>query len=60
MRHSQKTILARLLLALVLAALLAACSPENGRARGGGPGADTGNKPATLMPKSKIYTSNDT
>ncbi|MCG8350670.1 MAG: hypothetical protein MI924_23115 [Chloroflexales bacterium] len=59
MHYFRKTVWVRLLLTLVLAALLAACGPENGRARGGGPGADIGNKPANLLPQSKIYTSND-
>lgn len=51
---------------LVLAALtglaiaaLAACGPEDGRARGGGPGADVGNKPANIEPHSKVYPSTD-
>lgn len=32
-------------LACLCAALLAACSPEAERTRGGGPGGDTGNRP---------------
>lgn len=41
---------------LVLAAVpwLAGCSPEDGRARGGGPGADVGNRPTVVRPPSKI------
>ena len=37
--------------ALVLVAVLAltACSPEASRARGGGPGADVGNRKATVQ-----------
>jgi hypothetical protein len=42
------------LLAALLA--LAACGPEDGRARGGGPGADVGNRTATVVPKSKVFT----
>jgi hypothetical protein len=45
------------LLATVLA--LAACGPEDGRARGGGPGADGGNKPAQVLPRSKVFTGED-
>jgi len=33
-----------------------ACGPEAGRLRGGGPGADVGNKPPTVVPKSKVFT----
>ena len=36
-------------------ALLAACGPEDGRARGGGPGGDANNKPAVVVPKSKVF-----
>jgi hypothetical protein len=32
------------LIALLASGLLAACSPEAGRTRGGGPGADVGNR----------------
>jgi hypothetical protein len=43
-------------LALLLAMLLHACSsPEDGRVRGGGPGADVGNKAAEAKPKSKVF-----
>ena len=43
-------------LALLLATALAACgSPEDGRARGGGPGADVGNKSAQFKPDSKVF-----
>jgi hypothetical protein len=38
---------------LVLA--LAACGPEDGRPRGGGPGGDANNKPAVVVPKSKVF-----
>jgi hypothetical protein len=34
----------------------AACGPEDGRARGGGAGADGGNKPATVAPRSKVFS----
>jgi len=44
-------------LALLLATMLAACSPEDGRARGGGPGADVGNKSAQFKPDSKVFQS---
>ena len=46
-----------MVLLLAALALLAACGPEDGRARGGGAGADVGNKPATVQPKSKVFTS---
>jgi hypothetical protein len=49
----------RLSIILLLAALalaLAACGPEDGRARGGGEGGDSGNKPAQVVPKSKVFT----
>ena len=43
-------------LALLLATTLVACaSPEDGRARGGGPGADVGNKSAQFKPDSKVF-----
>lgn len=43
-------------LALLLAMTLAACSsPEDGRARGGGPGADVGNKSMQFKPDSKVF-----
>ncbi len=45
-------------LALLLATMLAACSsPEDGRARGGGAGADVGNKSAQFKPDSKVFQS---
>jgi hypothetical protein len=48
-------------LALLLAMVLAACgSPEDGRARGGGPGADVGNKSAQFTPESKVFQSSTT
>ena len=50
----------RILAALLLAALLAACSPESGRARGGGPGASGDNIPAGgLVPASKVFNSEE-
>jgi len=45
--------LAIAIFAMLLA--LAACGPEDGRARGGGPGADVGNKPAQFQPQSKVF-----
>ena len=43
-------------LAFLLATTLAACSsPEDGRARGGGPGADMGNKSVQFTPDSKVF-----
>lgn len=36
-------------LVCALALLLAACSPEASRVRGGGPGADTGNRAAEVQ-----------
>jgi hypothetical protein len=41
--------------ALLLTALLAGCGPEDGRARGGGPGADIGNHPVNFKPRSKVF-----
>ena len=49
--------LRHVVLALLLATMLAACSPEDGRARGGGPGADVGNKSAQFKPDSKVFQS---
>jgi hypothetical protein len=40
--------MARLLALALIAAALAACSPEATRARGGGPGADVGNRGAQV------------
>jgi hypothetical protein len=46
----------RLAIGLVVMLLaLTACGPEDGRARGGGAGADVGNKPAQLQPQSKVF-----
>ncbi len=45
----------RIALALLALALLAACGPEDGRARGGGSGGDANNKPAVMQPKSKVF-----
>ena len=44
------------LLALLLALACAACGPEDARPRGGGAGADGGNKPATVVPHSKVFS----
>jgi hypothetical protein len=50
-----------LALALLLATTLAACSsPEEGRARGGGAGADVGNTSSQFKPDSKIFRSSIT
>ncbi|HJZ49187.1 MAG TPA: hypothetical protein VKE41_18545 [Roseiflexaceae bacterium] len=54
MRSSTRQYLVMALLAAALAC--AACGPEDGRPRGGGPGADGGNKPATVVPKSKVFS----
>jgi hypothetical protein len=40
---------------ILLVLVLAACGPEDGRARGGGPGGDANNKPAVVVPKSKVF-----
>jgi hypothetical protein len=39
----------------LLIVLLAACGPEDGRARGGGSGGDANNRPAVVVPKSKVF-----
>jgi hypothetical protein len=44
------------LLASTIALACAACGPEDGRARGGGAGADGGNKPAVVVPQSKVFS----
>ncbi|MEP7188344.1 MAG: hypothetical protein ABI901_04030 [Roseiflexaceae bacterium] len=44
------------LLAGTLALACAACGPEDARPRGGGAGADGGNKPAMVVPKSKVFS----
>lgn len=47
-------------IATMIAAMLAACSPEAGRPRGGGPGASGGNVPAGgVVPKSKVFSNVD-
>lgn len=43
-------------LTLLALTLLAACGPEDGRARGGGAGGDANNKPAVVVPKSKVFS----
>lgn len=55
MRAPTKQQIAIALLAGWLALACVACGPEDGRARGGGPGADVGNKPAEVQPKSKVF-----
>ena len=47
--------LAIALLAALLAFSCAGCGPEDGRARGGGAGGDSNNKPAVIVPKSKVF-----
>lgn len=42
-------------MSILLLALLAGCSPEDGRARGGGPGADVGNHTVDFKPRSKVF-----
>jgi len=44
------------LLAIFMALACVGCGPEDGRARGGGPGADVGNKPPVVVPRSKVFT----
>ena len=46
----------RIFIVLLALALLAACGPEDGRARGGGSGGDSDNKPAVVVPKSKVFS----
>jgi hypothetical protein len=42
---------------VLLAVILAGCtSPEDGRPRGGGTGADVGNTSAQFQPASKVFT----
>ena len=45
----------RLLLAALVMLGLAACGPEDGRARGGGKGADIGNIAPDFAPRSKAF-----
>jgi hypothetical protein len=51
MRSTKK----RIIFALLVALACVACGPEADRPRGGGPGADGGNKPAEVQPKSKVF-----
>jgi hypothetical protein len=43
--------------AALVALSVAACGPEAERPRGGGSGGDANNKPPTVVPKSKVFTS---
>lgn len=43
-------------IAMLALALLAACGPEDSRPRGGGSGGDSDNKPAVVVPKSKVFS----
>jgi hypothetical protein len=52
---SKRYIRSILLAGLLALVLLAACGPEDGRARGGGSGGDANNKPAVVVPKSKVF-----
>jgi len=56
MQFISKRYIRRILLvgSLVLV-MLAACGPEDGRVRGGGSGGDGNNKPAVVVPKSKVF-----
>jgi hypothetical protein len=56
MPHTLLQWLRHSMLMLLLVAVLAACSsPEDGRTRGGGPGADVGNRVANAKPHSKVF-----
>jgi hypothetical protein len=56
MRAVRRT-LSRLIFTALAVALLAGCSPEAGRPRGGGPGASGSNIPAGgVVPKSKVFS----
>jgi hypothetical protein len=55
-RHTARQWIRHTGVALLLATVLTACSsPEDGRARGGGPGADVGNKAVQFKPDSKVF-----
>jgi hypothetical protein len=47
-------------LGLLLLSAVVACSPEATRSRGGGPGADVGNRGATVEIHGKTNTAHDT
>lgn len=55
MRQFAHPITRRVALLLLLLAVLAGCGPEDGRARGGGAGADVGNHTADFKPRSKVF-----
>ena len=56
MRRIGKQPIAIALLAGLLALACAGCGPEDGRARGGGPGGDANNKQSTVVPRSKVFS----
>ncbi len=59
MRARQRRLI-QVALGALLVALLAACSPEAGRPRGGGPGASGTNIPAGgVVPKSKVFAAEE-
>jgi len=61
MQRTSRQWLRQVVLALLLATILAACSsPEDGRPRGGGAGADVGNTSSQFKPDSKIFRSSTT
>jgi hypothetical protein len=55
LKRLHKKRLAHAVLIAVLALVCVACGPEADRPRGGGEGADSGNKPAEVQPKSKVF-----
>lgn len=59
MHQTQRSIRRRgrlAMLLLLLGMLCAGCGPEDGRTRGGGAGADVGNHPEQVLPRSKVFT----
>lgn len=51
-----RTMVRMLVLAALAGLALSACGPEDGRAQGGGRGADIGNVASDFKPKSKVFT----